>query len=391
MIDTHVPGTPADIRAAGAYLTDTLSGGITALADTVVAQRAALQRGWEGQAGAAFTRRATILARAGDDVSEAAEGLGGQIEALASVLDIVQLGMAALRAEAAAAGLTVQGTRVLPPRAGPHAPGTPGLAAAHVQAAAYDAAVLRRDELAARWDEALGQTADLLQTNATTVAQLTVNLLVAGYSSALLSRAASVMSRQAIYQLAEAGRLATYAEDLAAALRSERVSPYRGYYAEVDELMARSGHAAEQATDAAAAARSPRLPSGLTRGLGVLGPLAAAYGVYDDVGNGESTEQAVASQGGGLLSGMVTGGATGAAIGTMGFPVVGTIAGAVVGGVTGVVVSNQIDHHYEDDAAVEAEAQAQADEAHLVNMLTVSEGLPLYATPGSNLGDGTAP
>ena len=85
------------------------------------------------------------------------------------------------------------------------------------------------------------------------------------------------------------------------------------------------------------------MPSGLARGLGVLGPLAAGYGVYDDIQSGESTEQAVVSQGGGLLSGMVAGGATGAAIGTMGFPVAGTIVGGVVGGVTGLVVSNEID------------------------------------------------
>lgn len=388
MIDTHVPGTPADIRAAGAYLTDTLSSGVTTLADTVVAERSTLQRGWEGEAGEAFTDRATVLARAGDDVSTAVEALGLQMEALASILDIVQLGMAAVRAEAAAAGLNVRGETIWPPAAGPYAPGSPALATARDQAKAYTAATIRRDELVAQWNEALTQTADFVQDNATDIAQFTVDLLVAGYSAALLSRAASVMSGQAAHKLAEAQRLAAYADDVTAALRNGRVSPYRGYYSEVDELMGRSGQAADEAADAAAAAKNPKLPGGLTRGLGVLGPLAAGYGVYDDIGNGESTEQAIASQGGGLLSGMLTGGATGAAIGTLGFPIAGTVAGALVGGVTGVVVSNEIDQHYEDQEATEADAQAHADEEHLTNMLNVSEGLPLYATPGSNTGSG---
>lgn len=162
------------------------------------------------------------------------------------------------------------------------------------------------------------------------------------------------------------------------------MSPYKGFYSEVDDLMGRSGQAADEAADAKWAAKHPKLPPGLARGLGILGPLAAGYGVYDDIQHGESTEQAVVSQGGGLLSGMLIGGGTGAAIGTAGFPVVGTLVGGVVGGVTGLVVSNEIDEHYESGAAAQAEADRQADEERLQNMLNVSEGLPLYSTPGSD-------
>lgn len=384
MIDTRVAGNPADIRAAGAYLSDTLSGGITTLADTVVAQRTTLQRGWEGQAGTAFVDRAAVLGRAGDDVSGAVAAMGQQLEALASVLDVVQLGMAAVRAEAAAAGLEVCAERIFPPPSGPYALGSPELAAAQSRATAYAAAANRRDELVAQWTDALTQTAQFVEANATDLAQFTVDLLVAGYSAALLSRAASVMSGQAVHKLAEAKRLASYADDLADALRNERIAPYKGVYSDVDDLMGRSSQAADEAADAAAAARNPKLPGGLVRGLGVLGPIAAGYGVYDDIRSGESTEQAVVSQGGGLLSGMLAGGATGAAIGTMGFPVAGTIVGGVVGGVTGLVVSNEIDEHYEDEAANEAEAERQSDEQHLHNMLNASEGLPLYSTPGSD-------
>lgn len=320
MIDTRVPGNPADIRVAGAYLSDTLSGGITTLADTVVAQRTTLQRGWEGQAGTAFLDRATILGRAGNDVSGAVAAMGRQFEALASILDVVQLGMAAVRAEAAAAGLEVRGERILPPPSGPYPLGSPELAAAQSRATAYEAAATRRNELVAQWDDALTRTAGLVRDNATDIAQFTLDLPVAGYSAALLSRAASVMSDQAVHKLAEAKKLASYADDLAADLYHERIPPHRGVYGQMDDLMGRSSQAAAEAAEAAVAARNPKLPAGLARGLGVLGPLAAGYGVYDDIQSGESTEQAVVSQGGGLLSGMVAGGATGAAIGTMGSP-----------------------------------------------------------------------
>ena len=154
-----------------------------------------------------------------------------------------------------------------------------------------------------------------------------------------------------------------------------------------EDLEKAKDEAADEAADAAAAAKHPKLPSGLARGLGVLGPIAAGYGVYEDMRNGESTEQALASQGGGLFAGALAGGLTGAGIGTMGMPVVGTVVGGVVGAGTSVFVSSVIDRHYDHEAAAQAEQDLQDrqhDEQHLQNLLNVREGIPLYSTPGSD-------
>ncbi|MDP2773988.1 MAG: WXG100 family type VII secretion target [Nocardioides sp.] len=387
MIDTRLRGNPDDLRSAGSYLADVLSGGISDLADSVAGQRLTLQRGWEGEGGSAFAERTAILSRAGDDACGAVRSMGQQLEALAATLEVVQLGMGAVRAEAAAAGLTVRGPAILLPPYGPFAQGSPELASAQQLAAAYEAARIRRDELVRQWTEALTQTSDFVEANATVLAQVTIDLLVAGYSGALLARQSSVMAAQAAHKLAESQRLRALAAELLDAVRHGRVAPYASFYDDVDDLMGRSRQAAEEAAEAAAAAKHPKLPSGIVRGLGVLGPIAAGYGVYDDMRNGESTEQAVASQGGGLLAGMATGGATGAVIGTMGFPVVGTVVGGVVGAGTSVVVSSVIDDHYEDEAAEQAEQDLQDrqdDEQHLHNLLNASEGIPFYATPGSS-------
>lgn len=370
MIDTRVRGNPDDLRAAARYLSDVLSSGVTDLADTVAVQRARLGRAWEGEAGSAFTERAAVLGRAGDDVSDVVGAMGRQLEALAATLEVVHLGMAAVRTEAVVAGMTLRGELIL--RAG-------------APAEAYDAARTRRDELVDQWVEALSQTADFVETNATVLTQVTVDLLVAGYSAALLRRQSAVLSAQAAHKLAESQRLRALASELMEVLR-ERGVPYRGFYDEVDELMGRSAQAADEAADAAAGAGRPRLPSGLVRGLGVLGPVAAGYGVYDDMRNGESTEQALASQGGGLFAGMLTGGATGAAIGTAGFPVVGTVVGGAVGAATGVVVSTVIDNHYEDEEAAQAAQELEdrhSEEQHLQNMLDASQGIPILSGPHS--------
>lgn len=385
MIDTHVAGRPADIRGAAGYLLDRLAPGVTVMADTVVDQRTTLQRGWEGEAGSAFTSRATILGRAGDDVAAAVDAMGRQIEALASILDVVQLGMAGVRAEAAASGLRLQGEVILPPVQGPMPVDSAQETAQRDQTAAYVRARIRRDELANQWAGALTETTDFLERNAAEIAQVTADLLVAGYSAALLSRTAEVMSAQAAEKRAEAKRLARYADELTDAMRSGRLNiSTGGFYDHLDDLMGGSTQAADEAADAAGAAKNPRLPGGLARGLGVLGPIAAGYGVYGDISSGESTEQAVVSQGGGLLGGIVAGGLTGAGIGSLGFPIAGTIVGGVAGAAAGAFADSAIDDHYEDQAAEDAAAEAQHDEERLQQMLNVSEGLPLYSTPGSD-------
>lgn len=296
-----------------------------------------------------------------------------------------------MRAEAAAAGLELRGEWIAPPPAGPFAPGTDQAAEAARQATAYLSARRRRDELVARWDAALLEMGDLAEANATSLAQATLGLLVSGYTAALCSRLVPVMNAQSGFKSAESKRLIGYGDDLAEALRSERLSPYPRYYADYDDFMSRGLQSADDARAAQELASRPRLPTGLARSLALVAPAAAAYGVYDDLQHGESVEQAVVSQGGGLLVGMLSGAGTGAVFGTAGMPIVGTVVGGVIGAGAGFFTSQKIDEHYESEAAERAEEAAdewRGDVERVHQLLNLSEGLPLFATPGS---DGPVP
>ena len=101
-----------------------------------------------------------------------------------------------------------------------------------------------------------------------------------------------------------------------------------------DDLIGWGRHAQNSADDLLASSRNPDTPKGvkaLGHGVGVLG---AGYGAYYDMNHGESTEQAVASNAGGLLAGTAAGAAAGAAAGSI-VPVGGTLVGAGVGAIVG--------------------------------------------------------
>lgn len=186
-----------------------------------------------------------------------------------------------------------------------------------------------------------------------------MDLMVGAYTGALLGKQAKVLAAQAAEQAELARSLALHAEDF---LRQIRSGPYFGNLDHYDDLIARGRDALDGRAVAADNAANARLPNGLRAGLGALGALATGYGVYDDIQQGESTEQAIVSQGGGLLAGIVAGGTAGAIAGTV-LPgpgnVVGGIIGGVVGGVTAIVVDDQIDDLYEGDEAESGPSQAE--------------------------------
>jgi hypothetical protein len=83
----------------------------------------------------------------------------------------------------------------------------------------------------------------------------------------------------------------------------------------------------------------------------LVGGALTGVSIYQDLEAGESTTQAVVSNGGGFLASVGAGAAIGAAIGTV-VPgpgnVVGVVAGAVVGGVVGIATSGAIDSIFEN-------------------------------------------
>lgn len=379
MIDTHVAGQPEDLRAAAAFLTEVLAEALTQVADTAAAERRTLAEGWEGEGGQAFQDRATLLARIADEVAREAAAAGRELERLAATLSQVRLELAAVRAEAATAGLEVRGERILPP-----APSS----AATVEA--YLAAQSRTEACLAHWGQVLATASSWAETNATSLVQATSGLLVSTYTAALRSRVGVVMAAQSDFLNDQSQRLAGYAEELVDHVRSGRLAPYERFYDDYDDLVSRGRQAADDAAKAADVAAKPRLPAGLRGAFALVGPAAAAYGVYDDLQHGESVQQAVVSQGGGLLAGVGAGIAAGAACTAL-LPGAGTVTCGVAGGIAGAAggwTGNELmDRRYESGATAareEAEEQRRRDHERVQQLLNLEAGLPLFSTPGSD-------
>ncbi|MCW2794234.1 MAG: hypothetical protein JWO76_3332 [Nocardioides sp.] len=370
-LETRLDGNPGAIRAAASYLRSDLGHGADHLATATYAQRSALASSWQGQAGDAFGTRAAALGAAADQLAAQGEACATVLDTLAAALRLAQDGFETIRSEARAAGLTVSGTLVLeptaPPSPGPAPPfdATPAEQAAHESAVADTRAYQR---LVVAWNHAVHETADrrdewrtALEDAASTwnkhdsdLAGLANDLIVGGYDAALVAKLAPILSGEAAEQLTRARQLAAHADAMV------RDGHFVGgdasrYY----ELLGDSKAAEARAAQYAALAKDPELPRGIKGGItgagGVLSVLTTAWGIHNDLENGESTEQAVASNVGGTVAGIAAGTASGAAIGAAVGSVVpgagtavGAVGGAVVGTAVGVVTSGAIDSMYEN-------------------------------------------
>lgn len=342
-LDTELPGDPASFHAAADYVRRDLGQGAETMAARAYAERSSLASAWTGEGGEGFQQRAGGLGVAADGFIEHSAAAAAELEALASVLSLAQLGLLSVRTEAVAAGLFVSGSLVFPPVWGGDQAEFDRLATA------WDVAVETADRHLATWADALESSSAFFQQHAADLVGITIDLMVGAYTGALLGKQAKVLAAEAAEQAELARSLASHAEDF---LRQIRSGPYFGDLDHYDDLISRGRGALDSGADAADSAANARLPKGLRFGFGAIGVLTTGYGVYDDVQQGESTEQAVVSQGGGLLAGIAAGGLAGAAAGTV-LPgpgnVVGGLVGGVVGGVTAIVVDDQIDDLYDGD------------------------------------------
>lgn len=123
----------------------------------------------------------------------------------------------------------------------------------------------------------------------------------------------------------------------------------------IDELNLRGRKALEDAVVAAQRARTVERLGGVLR---PLNPAASAFGLADDLANGESLEQAAVSQGGAWAAGgLVTAVASWTLAGTTLAPGPGTLAGFTaavvvlgVGTAAGMLTDHKIDQAYESRA-----------------------------------------
>lgn len=357
-IETDVPGDPAAFHALADYLRSSLAASAEAFADRTAGQRSALAGSWFGTAADAFGDRAATLVTAGDWFAREVRAAAAEVDALGETLRLTQEGMAEVRATAAGGGLRVEGTVIL----WPADTWRLDLLAATRLRGAWNAALTGVERHRRTWYAALDETAGFAERQSGTLVALTAGLVTNGAERTLLLTASRIMAGEAAFRASEAARCRAQMDDLAESIRRFDRPGDRELYGRLMTEEIDHRHAAEVAREAS---DHPRLPREVRGGLGALSALAAGYGVYADLQDGESTEQAVVSQGGGFLAG-VAGAAAGGALAGSAVPGPGTVAGAVVvggaafvGGVVGSVAGDKLIDlgfpHGDDDPDEESE------------------------------------
>lgn len=354
--ETHIEGDPEAITALATYLRSTLTPAVSALAQDFATARRNSSDAWGGEAASAFRERLVTAEDATQDFDEEIPTAAAALEELAEALEDAQRDMASALAHATSSGLTVTGTQIhrpVPPQLGAttSADHSERLAAAHAnRVAAWDWCVDTAAGAFTLWADALRDFEDQGARISGSMASLFTSLLTDGTKTAALAVKAYNLTLLRNFHLENADNLRAHI----AALTPDgvvRTTPQHIY-----DLEARAN--ASQATAKAIDDKFKaglRVGSRLSRGLHVVGGAATVYGIYDDIQQGESVEQAVVSNVGGMAAGMITGAGTGALIGTFVVPPVGTVVGAalgtVVGAGVGMFTSGVIDHMWENASA----------------------------------------
>lgn len=344
-IETEIKGSPGSIRAAAAWLDDTLAPAVGRGADALAASRRLAASDWHGATGDAFVATLGRAVPQVDQVQDGVQQVSTCFADYAGDLERCQHRMSAIRDEARGAGLTVNGFVVQEPDAGPARPGDPPPDPTPSQADAYNADVAAYNEhqdliktyngLVERADEIWSDIERAWERVSSKDRALdgaswtfTLSDIAGGLAGAVLDINGSALRGNARYF----GDLAD--EHLTRLRNQARVSSASQFY---DDLAHWNNTASSSADDAARAARLLRL--GKATPLAV-GGLLTGVGIWYDMEHGdESAAQAVTSNVGGFAASV----ATGAAVGTLIGGPVGTVVGVVVGAGVGVFTSGMID------------------------------------------------
>lgn len=337
---TAIGGSPEDFERAETYLRTKLEDGAEDLGTGVATQRTRLEGLFEGDAGEAFRDRTGTLVNACDDIAGATTLSATQVQALGIWLKNTQDAMLWIRTQAIVAGLDVTDKRIHPPR--------PDASDSQVDLW-NDVLVPKYEKAIDDWWAALEDVAEFAESQFATLLTLANGLLVAGYSQRLLGRLRSDLLTRAQEKAVLAERYSQQAADVARRIENGTLPDDARTRGQYHGLLDHSSMLAREADDYADVAHGPhaRLNPGVTRSLNVLGNLAVGYSIWSDIRSGESVDQAVVSQGSGVLAGFLAGGRTGALLGSRVHPLFGTIGGVIVGGIVGIFVDAGVDKAYE--------------------------------------------
>ena len=351
-LETRIDGSPEGIRAVARWLRKDFGDASEDLASSVFRERSRAASDWTGQTGDAFQDRSKRLGDAGDEAKRLTGQSADDIDQLAQALQEAQATMESVRSDARAGGLVVAGTIVRNPGPGPAEAGpapTAGTSPAAIDAwdranravaehnakvEVWNRCVERANKAYQDWAAALERSATTWQTYNDKLVGVTADFLTAAASVAIIARTVPVLVGQSEYYVTRAAELRAHAEALKAP--DGTVVDRNRYYQLLDEADDLEGTRAPQLMDDA---KNFKVPSSISRGLGILGVAATGYAIHDDIQQGESVAQAATSNLAGMGASIAAGAYLGGVVGTaIPVPILGTATGVVVGAVAGTVV-----------------------------------------------------
>lgn len=363
MIETKVEGSPAAVRTAATWVGETLRGQVVDAGQDATDARRRAASSWEGEASSAYRSFAGKVVEASDEQADDLSKVAEKLRTYAVKLDHIQGRMAGRRGEASGGGLTVAGTVIQQPP-DPVRPADLPAGSSQAEADAWD-----RDNAAF---ERANDKVELYNRLSTEVEDDLTNL--EEWIEANLTAIATVedppLSSYLMKQLQKAPALAMmFGTDLRG----------RQLRADSEELRRRSEDLRRQADEARAARRSgnpARAAAGnavdvrdtrrtargldaisegaerLGRRVPVIGTVLSLGLAGNDIANGESPGQTIASEAAGMAGGALGAAAVvgGAALLGATAPVWGVAVGAAALGVgAGMLAEYAWDHWVPED------------------------------------------
>lgn len=366
-LDTEVRGEPGAIERAASWMRDTLRPTVDRCGDVLARSSSRAGSGWRGPAGEKFAATAREAVGKADRLNGDVGSVAVALDSFAAALRTAQSEMAAIRADAAGAGLAVHGFEIEKPGAGPARPGPMTLHLETPQSAidAHEAAVAAYEEHQAKiraWNTAValaGEVRSRLDVSSKALGDqyrglkgaqwlLTPADVAGGLAGAAMEFNASALRTTARWLGQQA------AVELERALASDpAVVGRQRWYGDLDQAR----NAASSADDIVRRADDLETKSG--RFPLRLGGALAVAGIGYDIATGKDPIQATASGASGFFAAVGAGAATGAVVGSfVPIPGVGTAAGAVVGAGVGIFTSGAMDSLFENGPDVGAAAEA---------------------------------
>lgn len=383
-LDTEITGTPASVEVVADWLRTRLALAVETAADAFNDARKDATSAWVSPAGYEFVDSMSTARRRSDDLEGAVRALADDLDDFAHKQRSCQSEMAAARAKAAAAGLTVSGFWILSPGPSWAYPDYPAGDPTDETMDAYHDSVRRWNEHYAQvnaFREASTEANRVDRRYATACQELQEDYTLTDHAAwalsltdavgdGIIAAAATSLGRQKSALLAEADRIRAETRraiqnilDHPELYQTKRWKwwPFDKKYVffgpanqtldlaavSRDVLKAESGfRVADDIAKAAEALEVGKTAKFFARAGKVLGPVGLGLGLYSDWQEGETAPQIVTSQGVSAALGVAAGvGASAAAGALMGaafgsvVPVAGTAVGAVVGTVIGAGVA----------------------------------------------------